>query len=558
MPDPAKPGSTAKIRNDRDYQIAAAHFYSSGYDRAKMLFEQIAANQSSRWHTIAPYLLARIDLRQGDWSGAEQRLRTILDNGAESSMHGPAQSLLDYVHGHLNPAGQLLVLAKRLMEPDSQTLGKDLSDYTFLYDRLKDPYFDSSSGPIPEEKIRIVIEQRMEQLRAVAAQDELTGWILVFQSSGQKDRQELLARSHKDGSLPSLILALYYSTGKDPDVNSLIDAAMRVSVQSEAFPSVRFESARLMIEAGETERAASVLDEVLKTPATPRDASTANAFRAERMKVARSFEEFLAYAPRIQQQQDDQQVTSFDADATSLFNEHLPASLWLAAIQDQTLTRQLRGELAQAGWVRAVLVDGQDFAFGRELARLKPSYASSLRHLMNQRDKTTRTFQTAFWILRHPELQPWVRSGDQRSTPDGRIDELRDNWWAAPDEKPGHCGFDHYGMHSVLSGILPRLYTNDRPSARFLTAQEREANSREQDALKAAGAGPRFLASIVVRWAKSHPADSRNPEALGRAVRTSKFGCTDSNSAGPIREAFRLLHQRYADGEWARKTPYWY
>jgi hypothetical protein len=77
---------------------------------------------------------------------------------------------------------------------------------------------------------------------------------------------------------------------------------------------------------------------------------------------------------------------------------------------------------------------------------------------MNQSDTTTRTFEAAFWMLHHPEVQPWVRSGDPRSTPDGRLDDFRDNWWAASDNKLTGCGLNYSQVQSVLSGILPRLY----------------------------------------------------------------------------------------------------
>jgi hypothetical protein len=85
------------------------------------------------------------------------------------------------------------------------------------------------------------------------------------------------------------------------------------------------------------------------------DASTTNAFRAERMKIARNVTEFFAFAPRIQHDQDDRPMPAFDADAAIIVNHQPPESLWLRAIQDQALPTKLRVELAQAGWVRAVL-----------------------------------------------------------------------------------------------------------------------------------------------------------------------------------------------------------
>lgn len=558
LPDPAKPGSRATIRNDRAYQIAAAYFYSGGYDRARALFEQIAADRSSRWHVLAPYILARVALRQGNWAGAQQLLEAILRDPAESAVHGAAQSLLDYVRGHIDPASQLLVLSKRLLRADSQTLGKDVSDYTFLYDRLLDPYFDFSAGPVPQEKMQAIMTERRQQLRAAADQDELTGWILSFQSPEPADREKFIERWKRSGSMPWLVSALYYSTGKDRQAKALIDAAMRVSNSSDAFPSARFEGVRLMIEASRIEQARSALDETLGNGKASLDTSTTNALRAEHMKIARSFEEFLAYAPRTVHSQDDGQIPSFDADATTVFNERLPESMWLRATEDTALPERLRAQVAQAGWVRSMITGQHETGFARQLAKLKPSYASFLQQFMTENDRTARTFEAAFWMLHHPELQPWVRSGTQRSASDGKIDDFRDNWWAAPDNNSGGCGFNYYQMHAVLSGVLPRLYTNGPPSAAFLTSEEREQAARQQRLLSSAGGASTFLPSIAVAWAKSHPSDSRNAEALALAVKTSHFACTDSASAPRVREAFRLLHERYPKSTWARQTPYWY
>jgi hypothetical protein len=73
------------------------------------------------------------------------------------------------------------------------------------------------------------------------------------------------------------------------------------------------------------------------------------------MKIARNVTEFFAFAPRIQHDQDDRPMPAFDADAAIIVNHQPPESLWLRAIQDQALPTKLRVELAQAGWVRAVL-----------------------------------------------------------------------------------------------------------------------------------------------------------------------------------------------------------
>jgi|WetSurMetagenome_2_1015567.scaffolds.fasta_scaffold828404_1 hypothetical protein len=76
--------------------------------------------------------------------------------------------------------------------------------------------------------------------------------------------------------------------------------------------------------------------------------------------------------------------------------------------------------------------------------------------------------------------------------------------------------------------------------------------------MSAVPTAPDYFGKIVIPWAKKHPADSRAPEALHLTVKATRFGRTDSESGKLSREAFQLLHSKYANTEWAKKTPYWY
>ena len=59
-------------------------------------------------------------------------------------------------------------------------------------------------------------------------------------------------------------------------------------------------------------------------------------------------------------------------------------------------------------------------------------------------------------------------------------------------------------------------------------------------------------------FAKTHPEDSRVPEALHLTVRATRHGCTDKESGSYSKQAFQLLHKQYPKSEWAKRTPYWF
>ena len=48
------------------------------------------------------------------------------------------------------------------------------------------------------------------------------------------------------------------------------------------------------------------------------------------------------------------------------------------------------------------------------------------------------------------------------------------------------------------------------------------------------------------------------PESLHLAVRATRYGCSDAETGKFSKQAFDLLHQRYAKTPWAQETPYWY
>jgi hypothetical protein len=59
-------------------------------------------------------------------------------------------------------------------------------------------------------------------------------------------------------------------------------------------------------------------------------------------------------------------------------------------------------------------------------------------------------------------------------------------------------------------------------------------------------------------WAKTHPDDQRVPEGLYLAVRSTRYGCTNKLTTKYSKSAFDLLHQKYPQSEWAKKTKYYF
>jgi hypothetical protein len=541
IPDAPPAGSSAPVVADRAYQVAAAYFYQDDWDEAKSRFQQIAADQSSPWHTIAPYLLARMDLRRELYPAAVAELKNIVEDPKLAPIHRQSRELLEYAEARTDPAGYMAFCAKQLVDPHPADLAHSLHDYTFLYDKFKNGGIEKNAGYRPED------------LNELAAKDDLTAWIESFGTESAVKKWE------ENPSLPWLVSALSY-TGPSQASPALMEAALKIPSTSSAYATARFEAVRILTDANKRDEARAALQE-----AEPRmkdfPLSAQNAFRAEHMQLARNFDEFLSYAPRtlVAQTYDDDEPGSiadrfeqpplsfFDRDATGIFNNDLPLRDWLTAARDAELSPILRTQIAQAGFVRALLLKDSIAAdFAEELKSLKPSYSQGLAEYLSA-PPDQRAFTATFWMLHHPELNAWLRSGFQRETKDAHIDDLRDNWWC--DEKQPNAW-------SYIKGRQPPNADSAKPE--FVSKTESGQATAEDANVVAASGAPAYLSTVVVSWAQTHPDDPRVPEALALAVRSSRFGCTDAGSEQPVSEAFHILHQRFPNSPWAKRTPYWY
>ena len=81
---------------------------------------------------------------------------------------------------------------------------------------------------------------------------------------------------------------------------------------------------------------------------------------------------------------------------------------------------------------------------------------------------------------------------------------------------------------------------------------------REWERLEAAGSGPEFFAAGALAWAYAKPADPRVPQALHRAIASTRWACESDRVGDLSRRAFRRLQGRYGHTEWAQRTRYWY
>jgi hypothetical protein len=397
----------------------------------------------------------------------------------------------------------------------------------------------------------ILTAESFDKARSRPDVPEPFDWIQTLENG---NATHVLEQWRSRRSLPWLALALMYAAGKDQAAVELIEQADRVSPGSPAFGTASYNAIRLRIERGETEQPREELDKLLAR-SEEQPGSLVNGWRAERMRLATGFDDFLRWAPRkpINAEEffrDDATANSpvLDSDAAYILNYRTPLSKLSLAAHSPNLPPWSASDVALAAWTRAFMLN--DSAVANEvapiLAKAHPDWASSLETHGNQQADTWK-FRAALLIALHREFQPLVPV-DYRKHLDPAT------WWCS-------VLLPKVGLHdtedSTVSWRLPAFFT---PSESVVSQRERMTAQAEIDKLQQEGSAQSFLAPIIFNWAKAHPDDPLVPLALHRLVIVVRYGCSRNDlSNGRIsKAAFDLLHKRYPKNEWTAKTPHWF
>jgi hypothetical protein len=575
IPEAPRPDQDALIRADRAYQIAAANFYSASFDEAKQKFDSIAHDGSSPWRDKAAYLAARAMLRKGSFaekeeegrpalSEAETRLNAILKDSSLKTSHHAATRLLNLVRLRLHPEEKLHEIANVLVKKGGSTdFKQDVWDYTLLLDKFL--------GDGDDEADKKPVSSRLGSGETVWV-DPLTAWILALQENSPGRLDLSIQAWKRDHSLPWLVAAMTKLSGGDPKAEPLLKAAASVDHDSPAFASLAFHRVRLLIESKRTNEARDTLDKILANDRSKLSPSAVNLLLSQRLTLAQNLDEFLQSAQRVpagfSDDSDGREIPEeesevretvkglelfFDLDAANAFNKLMPVAIIKDAARVKTLAPNLRKDVAQAAFARAVMIDDRETAnqVAPLLQEMYPELKSFIGAYQKAATPDARRFAAAYLSLKFPGLRPYVTAGIRRTTAMNEIDSYRDNWWCT--EPP-----------MSTSGAASQGEDEEgKPKPKPVTAPEflgpsQSLASRQFSALQALGTAPNYLCRIAIEWTEKNPADPRAPEELHLAVRSTRYGCTDKETGRWSKAAYDLLHIRYPNTTWARNTKYWF
>jgi hypothetical protein len=554
---PASEGVWAQLRG---YQVAAALFYKGDLAESAGRFSAIGATAGHPMRQWGAYLALRASMREAardlkfnypdqteraaELSAEAQR---ILADPSLASLHEPTRAGVRAMQTRLTPAARFERLSKALADPRANPYLDDyLGDWRILADRALDRY-------------------RPERGALQSKNHDFIDWIVTLQSCGFPDGADCVAqRDHararweaqdaagdRVGARTWLVAALMLAKTLPA---SMEKAALAVGPTSPEYATVRYNLARTYRLAGQGGKARKIADAMLAMPAA--SAGVRNLFLQERFAQATSNADAARFVLRQPIREIDPDTGESRApderavpasDGLRWLNSSLTVADLLELARDRTLGAPLRNAIAAMAWLRADLLGAQDAALAAAslLDPVSPEFAAASHAYRNAQTAQARRHALVLAALRFrmtTALEPYGRNLTEPFVAVPSNEAVASNWCKA----------------ASGSSTIDPLRDPEHPPALPATSTDPAGLAREIDALEALPTATGFIGRHVMQHATLAPDDTDLPWLLYAVVQSTRGGCLDPDAHAMSKSAFVLLHSRFADSEWARKTPYYY
>ncbi len=392
-----------------------------------------------------------------------------------------------------------------------------------------------------------------------------------------QDAEKRWHAGHSTLWLTALLTDADSSDGLNHDLNAALAAAQRVPADSPAYLNLQYQLLRLLAPAHPDQARAISTALLARADLT---ASERNRVLDQRLPLARDLEEFLAFAPQKPAiiGTDYRGFEAFMGDpflnpptpsplalhapvappllpalAADALNRCLPNQALIAFVAGSHVPPTRRNDLLAVALTRALVLQSKPQAQQLRplVAQALPQFTPLLDAFLHAASPEDRRFAAANLLLRLPGADFDVTPGVPRRSPVDHIQDYGGNWWCT-------------NPQSTPSAPAPPPPAS---CPAFVTPPMLKETRKEHAALRPAQSAEAKLGPAILAFARSHPADPRIPETLHLLSRLSRFSCDgDYNQYGNnppdhlnySRAAFTLLHQRYPNSPWTRKTRYWY
>lgn len=552
----ALPAEEAKVwRQLREYQIAAAYFYSGDNNSARERFQAIGQDASHPMHDWGEYLALRASIREATLSESEgpgpqgeleDMANHILHNPALSKVHAYVRASLRLMKARLSPEERFEELSAALNDWRKNPYADDaLADWRLLANQL----FDNGKAP-PFEPLRSNYEF-FDWMRSIQGcgnnlpDDHKT---CDAEASHALEKWHEAVKARKPEAKAWLIAVLITAKRLDADV---LAQAQKVPDSAPEYLTVQYYLVRNMRLNGQPDQARRVADAQLE--GTIESRSALNLFLQERFALATSLEDASRYLSRSvavygnpdtkEMRPAQERRIGLADDGTQWLNDYLAISDLLKLANLKALPQALRTQIAVSAWVRADLLSKPQLAEQAAdiAAKLQPNLASLADTYLKTKDDMERQHLLLVAGVSRTGIVPAVNWTMNFSyLPSRDEDASADMWCGLGDNDDRKSGGD------LLSPNFPSV-SNDA-----------KATDEEMASLGKLGTATGYFGKHVLAYTRIHPQDPQIPWLLHVVVISTRGGCVDKDNSEMSRSAYSLLHRKYRSSEWAVKTPYWY
>jgi len=545
LPDSASP----VLRAERDYQIAAAHFYSGNFTEAEQRFSAIAKNKASRWAPMGVYLQARANIRKTLFKNEPAGLKAalpLLEQLVNQPVSSPeklqAERLLGLVLFRVAPARYLKQITAELRQ-SSANYTQRLIDYQIALSLMTGDTSSSQDGP------------QSSDLIPLRKSDEMTDWVLLVSgrlpsgdlANSAADNSTLLtailAHYDQQKTLPWLVAALMWLQPGHPRTAELTAAAAQVPTKSPGYDTLTYYSMQAWKQDPATasqQQFGKRLAAELKAQESAPPSTLRNQLRAWALERARTLEEALPLAMRFVLGQDGCEGVPQELLKTppspqkatlhlvptmeKLLSTQLTLASLAALLDKPPLTTPLKDRLAQFIYARGLLLGETDPAVRALTDRLESTVVKSenwKKHIAavhNAKSEAERRFAIGLLFLNEAVESAWALST---------------------------------GSHPWQSDSESKL---SEATLALVKADERAKATKEQKPLDTLKSPLRVATEWTIQYGMLHPEDERIPAALLRINKRSKYAGDSPMS----KRAFEFMHKTYPAHPLTKQVKYWF
>lgn len=565
VPQELPSGAPLVLRQLRQYQVAAAHFYSGQFAHAVRRFDAIAADKAHPMRAWASQSAMRALLRSASLDHALDRRARELADSQDSSANKAAAFKLAYddnqhkmadayaqiatranaiqadqslasIH---QPARRLVLQAALMIVPErvyqdlSAALGRfdkdvdttgELIDWSLLGDRLFD------------------YRGHGDLAAALRGQYEYFDWIRTIQSctdnpqspnfTGRCDQEQVHAQQQWSEKKNSAWLVAVLMTAQKitPNLESALAAAKQVGRTNMEYFTLRYYMVKLLRGAGRWDEARAIVEQVLDQPGKAisadllKNATAAeNLFKQEGLALAINDQQALPYL--LRKTGGVRWSYGLGADGDELLNRQMASEDLLRLARLPSIDSGLRKQLLLASLWRADLTGNRRVADNamRAIADLEPGLNDFARSLAAVSDPEGRQ---VFWagVALTLRISPQVfKIGKDFGTRLPGVGSLN-NW----------CSFDSNDFKAQAR--VQRV-----PSQLPQLAADARARDAEMAALRKIGSSVDWVAAVAAQRAKTKPNDAGARTLLTEVVKADNPACSGPDSESLIAAAKQAL-----------------